>query len=85
MSYEPIAIVPIIIGIVEMFKRLGIPAKWSPVVAVILGVISSFAFSSTGNVPATVIQGMIYGLSASGLYSASKNTVMKKALDKPSE
>lgn len=34
-----IALVPIILGMVELFKRVGIPKKLSPLVAVILGIL----------------------------------------------
>lgn len=71
-----VAIIPLIIGIVEMFKRAGLPAKYSPFIAVAIG-ISLGVFFIASNIKEGIIIGAMYGLSASGLYSGTKNMVEK--------
>ena len=67
-----VAIVPLIIGIVELLKRYGLPAKYCPFVALFLGLMFSIIFISN-NLKEGIIIGLMLGLSASGLYSGSKN------------
>ncbi|MGE8203663.1 hypothetical protein ACQKP0_03800 [Heyndrickxia sp. NPDC080065] len=74
-----VAIIPLIMGIVELFKRAGLPNKYSPFVAVILGLLFGF-FYIADNVKEGIIVGLMFGLSASGLYSGSKN--LTKSNDK---
>lgn len=67
-----IAIIPLILGLVELFKRAGVSARWSPFVAVILGVLAGIFYIST-DIKEGIIIGLMLGLSASGLYSGAKN------------
>jgi hypothetical protein len=71
-----IVAVPIIIGLIEVLKRvLGMDAKLAPVVAVVLGLAASFGVTYFGETEAfeAVVLGLAVGLSAVGLYSGSKN------------
>lgn len=64
------AIIPFILGITEVFKQAGVPAKYTPVVSVVLGIaLLSFISTESG---IQIVQGIVYGLSASGLWSGSK-------------
>ena len=56
-------IVPVIIALVEVVKRAGLPTRWLPVSAIVLGLIYAY-FSTTG-----YLEGLILGLSAVGLWS----------------
>ncbi|GIN39750.1 MULTISPECIES: hypothetical protein [Heyndrickxia] len=67
-----VALIPLIAGLVELAKRAGLPIKYSPYVAIILGLLLSF-FYLTDNIKEGIIVGLMLGLSASGLYSSSKN------------
>jgi len=67
-----IAIIPLILGLVELFKRAGVSARWSPFVAVILGVLAGIFYIST-DIKEGIIIGLMLGLSASGLYSGTKS------------
>jgi uncharacterized membrane protein YGL010W len=69
-----IAIIPLVLGLVELFKRAGVSAKYSPFVAVILGVLAGVFYISS-DIKEGVIIGLMLGLSASGLYSGTKNLV----------
>ncbi|GER66741.1 hypothetical protein BpJC7_19260 [Weizmannia acidilactici] len=58
--------IPIIMGLGEMFKRIGFPAKYFPLLAVIFGL--GFGIFYTGsNLKEGIIKGFMLGLSASGL------------------
>lgn len=72
-----IAIIPLITGLVQLFKLAGIRAKYAPFIAVILGVLFGVFFVGN-NVKDGILIGLVLGLSASGLYSGSKNMLEKE-------
>ena len=72
-----IMILPLIIGLVEMLKKSGLPVKLLPVVAIILGVVVGVVYISPGDIPQGVLVGVAVGLSASGLYSGGKTVIEK--------
>ena len=69
---SPLALgaIPLVVGLVQVLKGVGLSGKLSPVASILLGIgilaISGIAWQ------AFVIQGIIVGLSASGLYSGGK-------------
>jgi len=65
-----ILVVPIILGLVECFKQIGLPTRLAPVASLILGV--ALMFLTTMTWQAIVVQGIIAGLMASGLWSGGK-------------
>lgn len=67
-----IAIIPLILGLVELFKRAGVSTKYSSFVAVILGVLAGVFYISP-DIKEGIIVGLMLGLSASGLYSGAKS------------
>jgi len=77
MEYAGIAIVPLIIGLSEVIKKIGFNQKFIPVVNLILGLIAGIVFISPGNIKVGIIQGLFIGLSASGLYSGTKNVIQE--------
>lgn len=83
MDFELIAGVSaifVIIAVIEIFKSFGLNQKYSPIFAVILGLVFSFAMAFYGNTVEyeSAIKGLIVGLSAVGLYSGAKNTAQLK-------
>lgn len=68
--------VPIIVGVIEVMKKAGLPDNYAPVVALLLGVAGAFA--SSGMNTYSVFNGILAGLSASGLYSGYKATILQK-------
>ena len=72
--------IPIILALTELAKRMGTPAKLAPVTAIVFGVI--MAFLSAGMSIGTfsieqALQGLVWGVSASGLWSGSKAIIGK--------
>lgn len=70
---ENLVIIPVIIGLVEVAKRVGLNGKYCPILAVALGIGFSWLRTSVG-FGGLLLTGVISGLSAVGLYSGVKNT-----------
>jgi uncharacterized membrane protein (DUF441 family) len=72
-----VVVVPLILAVVQAFKMTGLPSKWAPMVSIGMGIVVAF-FASNGlenleqNFGTIILHGVIYGLSASGLYSGTK-------------
>ena len=75
MEYAGVAIIPLLIGILEIFKKLGVNQKIIPVISLILGIGIGIALFAAGDLKTGIIQGVYIGLSAVGLYSGAKNTI----------
>lgn len=70
-----VAVVPIILAIIQALKMVGLPNKYAPIASIALGVIVGFIFRhETADLSQTILAGVTYGLSASGLYSGVKTT-----------
>jgi hypothetical protein len=86
-----VAIVPVLVGIVQVLKETGLPGRFAPVVSLVLGILAGvalqFASAATGTplTGPTVIQGVVIGvtlgLSASGVYSGVSAYVAPKVAD----
>ena len=74
MHMSETVVVPIIISIVELTKGLGLPKKFSAVIAVIIGALIGVFFVEPQSIKIGIFKGIVYGLTASGLYSGTKNT-----------
>lgn len=70
-----ISLVPVIIGVSEVAKRVGFPTKYIPVLNLGLGVVAGFIYVAPGNPQEAALVGIALGLSASGLYSGAKNVI----------
>ena len=69
---EMSAIVAGIIGLAEAAKGFGLPAKWVPLLNLVLGIAGVCGLNG-GVAPELVFSGVVAGLTASGLYSGVKN------------
>jgi L-cystine uptake protein TcyP (sodium:dicarboxylate symporter family) len=74
MQFNESIIVPIIMSIVELSKGLGIPRKFSALLSVIIGIVIGIFYLHPMDIKLGIFEGIIYGLTASGLYSGTKNT-----------
>lgn len=80
-TYAGIVAVPLIVGLVEVFKRAGLPRRFAPLVSMVLGLGLSLGYMATGitgNGPSlmdSLVIGIALGLSASGLYSGGKTAI----------
>lgn len=73
-----VAVVPLIVGLVEVAKGAGLAARWAPLLAVGLGVAISAGWrAAAGGLAAdgwvaAVLSGLALGLAAAGLYSGAR-------------
>lgn len=63
----------LIMAIAQAVKPV-MPAKWTPLVVIALGVAGAFVFPPQQEVVTEVVEGLISGLVAIGVYSGVKNT-----------
>lgn len=65
--------VPLIVGLVEAAKAMGLPARWAALLALALGVLLSMAATDAANpLVGAVVRGLALGLAASGLYAGAR-------------
>jgi hypothetical protein len=75
-----VSAVVLIVGLVELAKQIGFPAKFAGVLAVGFGLAAALGYAYLADQVAfeAVVKGLALGLSAAGLYSATKNAVEKQ-------
>lgn len=73
LSAVSIALVPIVLAVTQIIKSFLIDTRFVPVISIVLGIVFSLAVPSS-TLFYTIIQGVLVGLSASGLFSATKTT-----------
>ena len=83
MQVYDVAIIPLIIGVTELVKKLGLPNKFAAILSAVLGVVIGLVYVAPENPLEGVLVGLSMGLAASGLYSGTKNTVegVKKIME----
>lgn len=69
------SIIAIVVALVELAKRLGLPDRLSPLVALGFGI--GFSFLSSGISIDSGVAGLVVGLSACGLWSGVKSLAGK--------
>lgn len=77
---EIVAIVvsTIIIGIVELTKKMGVPTRFVPLVALSCGIILSAIYLGGEDIKKGILIGIWLGLGALGLHTGIKHTVEGK-------
>ena len=83
MQVYDVAIIPLIIGVTELVKKLGLPNKFAALLSAVLGVLIGLVYVAPENPLEGILVGLSMGLAASGLYSGTKNTVegVKKIME----
>lgn len=71
---ETFAVIPVITGVVQVLKTAFLPGKFAGLVSIIIGVLFSVGVNHVVNVE-TVLMGIVFGLSASGIYDGVKQGV----------
>jgi len=73
VSTSFLALIPVVVGLVQVAKKIGLRGKYAPIVAILFGIGGSFLLG--GSWTEVILAGVIVGLSSSGLYSGTKSTV----------
>lgn len=69
------AVIPVIVAVTQAIKLVGVPNKFAPIISIALGILVGFIFRhDSQDLSGTILQGVVYGLGASGLYSGVKTT-----------
>jgi hypothetical protein len=74
-----VAVVPAVVGLVEVCKDLGLPTRAAPAAAVAFGILAALAQIYAGTWPwiQAVVLGVALGLAAAGLYSGDKTVAAR--------
>ncbi len=75
LSAYGLTLVPVVIALTELLKRLGIPKSYMPIISMVLGLLLSFIYLAPDDPKKAILLGLVLGLSAIGLFSGTKNTV----------
>ena len=75
MNLEQSAFVPLTIALVEFAKRVGMPSRFAPFLAIVLGI--GLTLSDGIFYVEKLIQGIMVGLASCGLYSGTKSIIGK--------
>lgn len=73
-------VIAVVTAIIELTKQLNFPKKFSLILALILGLGFNILFVKDSDTAQVLINGLIIGLSAVGLYSGPKN--VKEGVEK---
>ena len=77
--------IPAINGLAEVAKRAGLSNRYVPLLAVGLGLIAGIGLRNPEeSMAVAVLQGLVIGLSAVGLYSGTRNVLGKSSNGKGS-
>ena len=58
-----------IVGITEAIKQYGVPSKFCPTIAIIIGILLEYAESNT---PEAILKGIVLGATVTGGYAVTK-------------
>lgn len=75
---EICVIIAVVVGFSQIVKTIGLQTKYVPLLNLTLGIVLGVLFLD-GDIKTNVFQGIIIGLSASGLFDHTK--IMKKDAD----
>lgn len=67
----------VVIGLTQVAKQVGLPSRWAPLAAVVLGVLGLWGLTFFAPATEVIFTGIVVGLSACGLWSGVKATVGK--------
>ncbi|MCU5094997.1 holin [Bacillus wiedmannii] len=71
-------IIAVVVGLSQIVKTIGLQTKYVPLLNLTLGIVLGVLFLG-GDIKTNVFQGIIIGLSASGLFDHTK--IIKKDVD----
>ena len=72
LTPQVLSLVPVVIALVEVAKRIGLAERFLPLLAIALGIVG--VISLVGVSALTVIGGIVVGLSSVGLFSGVRAT-----------
>ncbi len=79
LSIYGVALVPVLIGLNELLKKAGVPARFIPLTSLAMGYFFSFYYLAPGDFKRALLLGTILGLSAVGLFSGARATFVNRS------
>ncbi|TKD71031.1 hypothetical protein [Pseudalkalibacillus hwajinpoensis] len=76
ITVDGIALLPVIIGVVQLFKIMGFPTRFLPVLSIVIGIVLSYIYVDPEDFKKAFLIGLWLGLSATGMHSGFKNTMI---------
>lgn len=73
ISTQFLVLIPVVLGLVQVVKLSGLATRWAPLTSLVLGICVAALVSGLSRIG--ILQGVIIGLSAAGLYSGTKTTI----------
>lgn len=73
ISLMDLSLVPVVVGLVEVAKKTGLPSRYASVASLVLGVAAVWVLQQN----VEWLPGALTGLAASGLWSGTKAVVGK--------
>lgn len=77
MEIYDVVLIPLIIGIVQLFKMYGMPRRLLPIISLLFGVVGGIIYIYPADIKAGILVGLMMGLSASGLYAGGRTVIEK--------
>jgi hypothetical protein len=75
ISVYGIALIPLILGLVQLAKNFKFPTQFLPLLSLGLGILFGVVFAAPDDWRKGIIVGIWLGLGATGMHSGIKNTV----------
>lgn len=85
MEVYGVAIIPVVVGLVEVAKIGGVPKRFAPLLALALGIVAGIVYLNPEYIKGGVLKGIAVGLASVGLYSGTRNIVKKKQVNNNKE
>lgn len=70
-----IALVPVIVALVHVLRMSGLPARFLPLSAIVLGIAAGYLYLEPHDPRQALLSGILLGLSAIGAWSGMKNSM----------
>ncbi|WFD11563.1 hypothetical protein [Tepidibacter hydrothermalis] len=72
-GYSNPIILSLIVGITQVIKTAGVPKRFAPLVSLVTGIVLCVFYESSVGMKKSILDGIIAGLTASGLFSGYKS------------
>lgn len=73
MQWDSAVLVAVITALIQVAKVVGLPSRWSPILALVCGILVGVFYTHSPDLTSGILQGVIMGLASIGFYSGPKN------------
>lgn len=82
LSAVGLGLVPVVMGLTAIFKSFVSDGRYAPIASLVLGIALAFVVPAA-TAALTILQGVLIGLTASGLYSGVKAIAAPAPIEAP--